>query len=296
MSFETTLQSATKTMLFREIAKLAMDSFCASKVRFALTALGMVIGTASLILVVTIGLTGKQYILSQIQAIGANMIYAYYEGGSQTTAASSANDYLTGDDMRAVNQQIPGIQASSVMLQLNDRISTNGGKEREILILGVDPQYRQVRNLVILAGRFFDDEDQLTRNKVALVTATFAARIYGSQDAAIGQAIKISGLPFTVIGTFKERVETFGQSEIAEDTVLIPYTVGRYFTGSDAVKQIFWSMADAGDVPQATEMIHKTIQARHRPESVYHVENLTQLITVGAQVANALTVVLLLIS
>ena len=81
-SFEQTLESATKTMLFSEIAKLAVDSFRSSKVRFALTALGMVIGTASLILVVTIGLTGRQYILNQIQAIGANMIYAYYEGAA----------------------------------------------------------------------------------------------------------------------------------------------------------------------------------------------------------------------
>src|SRR3954468_10822727 len=85
-SFEQTLESATKTMLFSEIAKLAVDSFRSSKVRFALTALGMVIGTASLILVVTIGLTGKQYILNQIQAIGANMIYAYYETGSNSAA------------------------------------------------------------------------------------------------------------------------------------------------------------------------------------------------------------------
>jgi putative ABC transport system permease protein len=296
MSFESTLQSATKTMLFSEIAKLAVDSFRSSKVRFALTALGMVIGTASLILVVTIGLTGKQYILSQIQAIGANMIYAYYEGGSQTTAASSLNDYLTADDARTVREQVPGILASSVMLQLNDRIAAGGGKERDILILGVDPEYRIVRNLVILAGRFFDDQDQMTRNKVALVTYQFATRTFGSQDAAIGQTTKISGLPFTIIGTFKEKVETFGQSEIAEDTVLIPYSVGRYFTGTDAVKQIFWSMADSGDVPTASEMIHRVIQSRHRPESVYHVENLTQLLTVGAQTANALTVVLLLIA
>src|SRR6476661_5285438 len=100
-SFEQTLESATKTMLFSEIAKLAVDSFKSSKVRFALTALGMVIGTASLILVVTIGLTGKQYILNQIQAIGANLIYAEYEsGGDRITNVNP--DPLTIDDMAAV--------------------------------------------------------------------------------------------------------------------------------------------------------------------------------------------------
>jgi putative ABC transport system permease protein len=198
--------------------------------------------------------------------------------------------------MRAVQEQVPGIVAASPMLELHDRISAQGGKEREILVLGVDPAYKDVRNLLVSAGRFFDDEDNMTRNKVALVTQQYATRIFGGPDAAIGQAIKISGLPFTIIGAFRERVETFGQSEIAGDTVLIPYSVGKYFTGTDEVKQIFFSMADPGDVPPATEQIQRVIQSRHRAQSVYHVENLTQLLTVAAQTANALTVVLLLVA
>src|SRR6266700_6220964 len=105
-SFEQTLKSARRTMVLSEILKLALDSFRASKVRFMLTALGMVIGTASLILVVTIGMTGKQYIMNQIQAIGANMIYAYYEGGGNGVTSSAAPDPLTVDDMAAVQQQV----------------------------------------------------------------------------------------------------------------------------------------------------------------------------------------------
>src|SRR3954471_18375073 len=123
------------TMPFAEIASLAIDSFRSAKVRFMLTALGMVIGTASLILVVTIGMTGKQYIMNQIQAIGANMIYAYYEGGGNAAVSTVQQDLLTVDDMRAVRQQVPGIQAASPMLEIHDRIPIRG-KERDILILG----------------------------------------------------------------------------------------------------------------------------------------------------------------
>jgi putative ABC transport system permease protein len=112
----------------------------------------------------------------------------------------------------------------------------------------------------------------------------------------VGQDIKIKGIPFVIIGTFRERVETFGQSEIAGDTVLIPYSVGRYFSGNDAVKQIFFSVSDAGDVPRATEMIQRVLQSRHRPESVYRVDNLTQLLQVASKSANALTLVLLAIA
>jgi putative ABC transport system permease protein len=290
-------ETTRQTMVLSEIVAIALDSFRTSKVRFILTAIGMVIGTASLILVVTIGLTGKQYVTNQIQGIGANLIYAYYEAGSNSAVnTGTGNDPLTVEDMRAVQQQVAGIQAASPMLELHDRIAVGGGKERDILVLGVSPQYSTVRNLEILAGRFFDEEDATSRAKVAMVTQQFAQRVFGSQRAAVGRDMKILGLPFVVIGTFRERVETFGQSEIAGDTVLITYSVGRYFTGNNAVKQLFFSVSDAGDVPRATEMIRQVLQSRHKPQSVYRVENLTQLLQVAAKTANALTLVLLAVA
>src|SRR2546421_9218618 len=110
-----------------EILTFAYDTFCSNKVRFALTALGMVIGTASLILVVTIGLTGKQYILNQIEAIGANMVYAYYETGSNSAASNVQKDELTEDDVRVVRQEVSDIVAASPMIELHDRIAVGGG-------------------------------------------------------------------------------------------------------------------------------------------------------------------------
>src|SRR5438477_7887882 len=130
-----------------EILTFAYDTFCSNKVRFALTALGMVIGTASLILVVTIGMTGKQYILTQIQSIGANMVYAYYETGGSAAVSTVQQDQLTVDDVTAVRNEVPGILASSPMLEIHDRIAIGAGKERDILVLGVDPDYKIVRNL-----------------------------------------------------------------------------------------------------------------------------------------------------
>jgi putative ABC transport system permease protein len=283
-----------RRMILREIVNVALDTFRNYKVRFTLTALGMVIGTASLILVVTIGLTGKQYVLNQIQGIGANMIYAFYEGESANTA--TLQDYLTVDDMHAVQQQVPGVVAASPMVTLHERIPIRGGKEQDVLVLGVNPQYQQIRNLRVLAGRFFDELDVQAHGKVATLTEHLAKRMYGSQDAAIGKTLRISGLPFTVIGTFKERVETFGQSELAGDTIVIPYRVSRYFIPGNTVNQLFFSMADPAEVQPATAAIKRILQARHRPESVYRVENLTQLLTVAAKAANALTMVLLLVA
>src|SRR5205807_4812398 len=291
------VETARKTMLFSEIVSLAIDSFLSSKVRFALTALGMAIGTGSLIVVVTIGLTRKQYVLNQIQGLGANLIYTYYEGGGNASVKiGAANDPLTLDDMKAVQQQVSGITAASPMLELHERIAVGGGKERDILVLGVDPAYVTVRNLEILSGRFFDSQDSTSRAHVAAVTQQFAKTVYGSQDAAIGKDIKIKSLPFTIVGTFRERVETFGQSEIAGDTILIPYRTGRIFTDSDAVKQIFFSVSDAGDVVRATGMIRKVLQGRHRPESVYRVQNFAELLATAGRIADFLTLVFMLIS
>jgi len=283
-------------MLVTETLRVAYDTFLLNKVRFALTALGMVIGTASLILVTTIGLTGKEYILGQIQAIGANMIYAYQEGGGTGVTTTAAPDPLTVDDMFAVQQQVPGLKAASPLAEVRDRIAVGGGKERDIRVLGVAPEYRQVRNLVVLAGRFFDEEDTRRRAKVAIVTQAFAQRMFGAEDAAVGREVKIAGLPFVVAGVFRERVETFGQSEIASDTIVIPYTVAKYFTGTDAVRQLFFSASDASEVPRATEQIRQVLQSRHRAESVYRVENLAQLLTVADRSAQALTIVLLLVA
>jgi putative ABC transport system permease protein len=282
-------------LVFGEILSFAYDTFCSNKVRFVLTALGMAIGTASLILVTTISLTGKQYLLNQIQAIGSNWIYAEYQSGAQRIT-NTAPDPLTIDDLTAAQAEVPGIVAASPVIDLSDRIPVGGGKERDIHILGVSPEYRVVRNLVIVSGRFFDAQDQQSHNKVTVVVDKLAQQLYGSPEDAIGGILKVSGLPFTVIGTFKERVNTFGVSEVTDNTMVMPYTVARYFTDTPTVKQIFFSVADSSMVLPATQQIKRVLQSRHRAESVYSVDNLTQLVSLADKVTNMLTLTLLLIS
>jgi len=282
-------------LLLSETLSLAIETFRRNKTRFMLTSLGMVIGTASLILVVTIGLTGKQYLLQQIQNIGSNMMVAEIQG-EDISGNQAASDLLTLNDLDAVRKRVPGLSASSPMVELHDRITAPGGKERDVQVLGVSWQYLYVRNLNVLAGRFFETNDEQARDKVAVITQVLANTLYGSPDAAIGQQIKLSGLPFTVIGTFREGFNTFGQGEISEDTILIPYTVARFFTNSDAVTQLFLAVADSNEVPRASKAIEDVLRSRHRPESVYKVSNLTQLLSVAATTANTLSTVLLLIS
>jgi putative ABC transport system permease protein len=282
-------------LAFSEIMSFAFDTFCSNKVRFLLTGLGMVIGTASLILVVTIGLTGKQYVLNLIQGIGANLIYAEYEGGAQRIT-NTAPDPLTVDDLKAAQETVPGIVSASPVIDLNERVPVGNGKERDLQILGVYPEYHIVRNLVVVSGRFFDQQDEQSHNKVGLITEKLANELYGSAESAVGRTIALSHLPFTVIGTFRERVNTFGESEVTTSTFLIPYSVARYFTETAAVKLIYFSVADPSMIQPVTDQVRQVIQSRHRAESVYNVTNLTQLVTLADKTANALTSVLLAVA
>jgi len=132
---------------------------------------------------------------------------------------------------------------------------------------------------------------------VGVITEKLADKLFTRPQEAVGQTIKLSGgLPFVVVGVFKESVDTFGQSEIQEETMLIPYTVSRFFTPTSDVYEIFFSVATPQDVVPATNAIKHVLQSRHRTESVYNVQNLTQLLTVAARIADSLTVILMLVA
>ena len=296
-TFEETLLSARRTMLLSEILKLAVDSFRAAKTRFFLTALGMVIGTASVILVVTIGMTGKVYILDLIQKFGTNSVEVEYAGGGATALERVRyTDYLTREDEKAVVDQLPNVMYSSPVMDMHDRISFGGGVVKDTLVLGVSPQYVFIHNLIVTAGRFFDDTDDITHQKCAVVSEEFAKERYGGTYSAVGRTFEISGIPFTVIGVFKMSVNDFGQSEIADQTILIPYSVVRYFTGTERVNQIYFSMRSMSQVPDAQNDILRIIKSRHRINSVYKAQTLTELLDIANKSADALTMVLVLVA
>jgi putative ABC transport system permease protein len=167
---------------------------------------------------------------------------------------------------------------------------------KDTLVLGVSPQYKDIRNLITPEGRFLDDTDDIAHIKCAVISEKFAHDRFGSSDAAVGQSFEISGIPFTVIGVFRESVDDMGVSEIEDQTILIPYSVARYFTGTENVNQIYFSMRSMDEVPDAAVEIKRIVQARHRPGSVYTTQTLKEVLTTAAKVADILTAVLILVS
>jgi len=282
-------------MLIGEALRFSFDALKANRLRTFLTALGLIIGNASVILVVTISLTSRDYILEQIRGIGSNMIYAYYEAGDLTSAPADA-DFVKMSDVEAVREQLGSrIVAATGVMTSYDRMIIEGHEE-DVKVIGSDDHYPAVRNLVILAGRFMDASDVALRQKVAMLTERLARRLYGGQHSAIGQKLKIHDLRFTVIGTFKEKTESFGLSELSQETILIPITLMRYFVPVERIDPMYVQVANPADVVPLTKVVKTIVESRHRPGARYLVENLTPILDAASNIALVLTLVLILVS
>lgn len=282
-------------MNLTEAISFSLEALRANRLRTFLTALGLIIGNASVILVVTISLASKDLILDQIRGIGSNLVYASYSTGGQNVAKVQA-DFIKLADVDAMRDTLGNrIVAATAVIQNNDQIVVDG-KVREVTINGVDDQYAIVRNLVILYGRSFDQSDMTLREHVAMLTDKLAIRIFGSQAAAIGQPIKISQLQFTVIGTFREKTSTHDIGEITSETILIPITVMRYFIQFERVDPVYIEVRNAADVPAVRQEVGGILARRHRPGAQYTVQDLQGFLDAANKIANILTVVLIIVS
>jgi putative ABC transport system permease protein len=282
-------------MYFGEALRFSVQALRANKFRSFLTGLGLVIGNASVILVVTISITSRDYILDQIRGIGSNLIYAQYSAGTNTATQVDA-DFIKLTDVEAIRHQFGSriIAATGIMTNYG-RVLING-KEQDVRAIGSDEQFPVVRNMVLLSGHFMDESDVRQRQKVAMLTEKLARRLYGNTAAAVGQIIKLYGLQFTVIGTFKERTGTFGFSEITDETVLMPITVIKYFTPVERIDPMYVQARFSTDVQPLTAAIKQVLESRHRPGAKYDVLNLSGILEAARKIAFVLTIVLISVS
>ncbi len=285
-------RGTAEVILTTETLVVALEALRANKVKAGLTMLGVVIGSACIVLVVTIALTGKQYIVSAIEAVGSNLVYAeVVRGGFGQKAVQS--DELTQADLDAVRDGIPGLREVAGSYEIGTTVVV-GGVDRAVALTGVTAGFQRIRNLVILRGRFLDADDMATRAKVCALTEELAARAFPGQNA-VGQLLRVGELHFTVVGVFRERITTFGQSEIQKETVVIPLPLLKYYSGNDYVRVMYAQAPSAEDVAAVTRQVAGILRSRHRPEAVYRVENLNGILDTAQKISRALTVVLLLI-
>lgn len=278
-------------MIRGETFQTALDALRANKFKAFLTMLGVVIGSACLVLVVTVGLTGKRYILQQIEGVGANLVYASHISPGPTQPRPIADELGLGD-LRAI-RELPNVQHAAGEYDTQIEI-TVGAKERSIQLVGVSDDFDKVRNLDVMQGRFLDQIDHDTAAKATVITQGLAKLLPYSNP--VGETITVGGLNLTIIGVFKERVTTFGQSEIADETVIIPFSLMKNFMPEEFLKTLYAQAENPDEVPRLTRDMAGVIQSRHRPGASYTVQNLASLLAAARSISNALTVVLLIIA
>ncbi len=274
-----------------ETINIALRALWSNKLRTALTGLSMLIANASVITVVSVALAGRDFVIRQIEGVGSNLIYAYYEAGGNVSAAEA--DYITLADLGAIRSRLGELAASTAGVISSWDWVTVDGRAQQVRVLGSNVEYRDVRNLNILAGRYFDESDVADRIKVCLLTPELATRVFGSPAEAVGKTLKLHGIGFRVIGVFEEGVETFGQSEVAGSSALIPITVMRYFQPVERVDPLYISVRSQGEVERASALVRETLESRHRPGSLYRVDSLSGVLRAAEQISAALTAVLI---
>src|SRR2546422_6337 len=241
-------------MDIRETISVAIDALRANKVRALLTSLGVIIGSASIVLVVTVALTSRKFVLSQIEAVGSNLIQV--ELVQRPDKPQPLSYEMTLEDLEAV-RAIPNVIEVAGTRELPMTVVVNG-VERPVNLVGVTGGYQAIRRLLVLRGRYLDAGDMEMRSKVCLITTQLAERIFG-QENPIGRSMRMGDLTFTVIGVFRESAETFGLSDIQENSVLIPFSLMKYYTGTEVVRLL--------DVRSEERRVGKECRSRWSP---YH--------------------------
>jgi putative ABC transport system permease protein len=277
-------------ILWGETWTLAMEALRANKVRAMLTILGVIIGSACMVLVVTVALAGKHYVLAQIEAVGANLINAEHMGSGPHRDA----DEISLADMEAVKASIPHVREVAGSLNIPMPVIVNG-EEHPVNLVGVTEGFQKIRNFAMVRGRYFDQDDLRSVSKVCLLTEPLAAAVFPSEDPT-GKEIRVGELQFTVIGVFRERLSTFGQTEITRESLLVPFPLMKVYAGNEYIKTFYIQAERSEDVPGVTAQVKELLESRHRPGVEYRVENLTGILETARTISTALTIVLILVA
>jgi putative ABC transport system permease protein len=268
----------------------ALRALRARKVRSLLSALGVAIGSACVVLVVTVSLSAKTYITGLIEEVGSNLVYAEYVPGE---ARPPLADFLSPADMDLIRPAIPQVTQVGGSFAVSRTVAA-GEVEVPVKLVGVTAGFQEIRRLVVLRGRYFDQGDMEAHSKVCLLTEALAKRLFPADDP-VSRTIRVGDLIFNVIGVFRERGSTFGETDIQRDSVLVPYSLTKSYTGLEVLLIIYAQADRAEDVPLVTRELGELLRGRHRAGARYNVQNLSSILDAARKISLALSIVLLMI-
>jgi putative ABC transport system permease protein len=288
-------------MKLASLLRIALRALEVNKLRSALTMLGIVIGVGAVIVMIAVGAGAQQRVEEQIRALGSSLLLV--TPGSTTAGGVrlgfGSGSTLTEDDVAAINREIPEALAAPALRGAAQVIW--GNTNWSTAILGVTPEYLDVRQWPLAAGRGFEPAEMAAAAKVCLVGATVARQLFGDADP-LDQSIRIKRVPFTVIGV----LEVKGQSMMGtdqDDLVLVPIRTARsrvLGTASAArnrtVGTIWIKAADGVDTRTLEDQVRALLRQRHRiqpgADDDFSLRNLAEVM--AAQEASSRVLALLL--
>jgi putative ABC transport system permease protein len=246
----------------------ALESLTTNKLRSGLTILGIVIGVAAVIAMISIGRGAENTITGSIQGIGTNLIFVF-RGGSEDVRNPQP---ITLKDAEAIDDpfQAPSVVGVAPILSGSVKVAF-GGESTTTSIEGVTAQYSSVRNLHVTEGDFISEENELGRASVVLLGPDVADKLFGRKEGLVGETVRIEGQPFRVIGVLESKGGSSFSNE--DDRVIVPLTTAQVRllrrATSDRVDMLVVQAASAQLVPQAGEEIAQILRTRHRTEIGY---------------------------
>ena len=276
-----------------ETFETAMHRFRTHPVQTALTLAGLVVGTAAIILIVALGLTGRTFVMPQIEGVGSNLVWANYRGTVAAGTAPAMDDVITEGDVSAVAARSDLFSGVTGILVLRGSIAVQS-QVKTLTVIGVMANYAAVRkNMRVLKGRFIDEDDVQSRARVAVVNRSLYRQLFGDEDPS-GKTIRTLGTTFQVIGEFEEPVDTLGRGDVVPETILIPITVAWSFRPAREVKTLFAEARDFASLPAAVAAVEEILRERHRPGAVYEVESMTTVVRLARTISVGLIAVFVL--
>ncbi|MEA2547787.1 MAG: putative transport system permease protein [Chloroflexota bacterium] len=268
-----------------ELLRLALSRLRTSRLRAALTMLGVVIGVASVVALVGVGQGTTANITSRLAGLGTNLLTISPTGRTSTSP-------LTLEDAAAI-AKVDGIAAVAPELQTSESI-VSGTKSTTTSVIGTSAAYAQVRAYDVWQGSFLTDALTDTGLRVAVLGATTASDL-GLDASSIGTTIQVGGLPFTVIGILQPKGGSGFQNP--DDEILVPLAaVSKYFVSGDSIRTIGVSVTTDDQMTAATNAITALLRDRHQLAATdaadFQVFNQTQLLDAASSISATLTLLL----
>jgi putative ABC transport system permease protein len=212
-------------MQLTKVVQIASKGLVRNKLRSLLTMLGIIIGVAAVIIMISISAGTEQAIEDQITGLGSNLIFVqanFSRGGFGREGGGDSSGGLVYDDAFAIADEVNGVTAVAVEQSSSDTIKADGVTLEGISILGTTPDFPSVRDMTIETGRYFNETDLDRSQKVAVLGASLAEELFG-ETPPIGQSVTVGNTRFTVIGVFEER-GMVGNTDF-DSRIYLPITV-----------------------------------------------------------------------